>query len=63
VVQELRATPEFQTYNAAMLDCCTGPMVMEQFSGLNTDRRIFDIYPAGASSAHKAGRVQEVIFL
>ena len=63
VVQELRATPEFQAFNQAMLDCSVGPMVMEQYNGMHKDRSVFDIYPAGRSVAHRAGREHEVIFL
>jgi len=63
VVQELRATSEFQRLNAAMLDCCNGPLVMEQFHGLETDRSVFEIYPAGSSAVHLPGKTQEVVFL
>src|SRR5579859_2609915 len=34
VVGELRATQEFQNFNRRMMDCCLGPVTMEQFSGL-----------------------------
>ncbi len=63
VVQELRATPEFQSFNAAMLDCCEGPMIMEQYSGMQIGRAVFDAYPAGKSHVHLPGKEQEVIFL
>lgn len=62
VVAELRATPEFQRLNSAMLDCCSGPLIMEQFHGINADRSIFDAYPAGKSFVHQPGKAQEVIF-
>ena len=62
VVQELRATPEFQRINAGMLDCCTGPVILEQFSGMKTDRGIFERYPAGTSKVHRPGKIQELIF-
>ena len=62
VVGELRATKEFQDFNRQMMDCCLGPVTMEQFSGLNKDRGIFDAYPAGASKVHLPGRAQEYIF-
>ena len=62
VVQELRATPEFRRFNADLLDCCVGPMLMEQFSGMEKDRSVFDIYPAGHSQMHSHGKVHEVIF-
>ena len=63
VVQELRATPEFQRCNTAMLDCCDGPMIMEQYSGMHNDRSVFDSYPQGNSHVHIPGKLQEVIFL
>lgn len=61
VVQELRATDEFKRLTAALLDCCNGPMTMEQYSGMEIDRSVFDIYPAGGSAVHKAGE-HEVVF-
>jgi len=62
VVQQLRATPEFKRFNTGLLDCCVGPVVMEQFSGMNKDRSVFDIYPAGSSQIHTPGKVHEVVF-
>lgn len=62
VVQELREVPEFKRLTAALLDYCDAPNVMEQYSGMDIDRSVFDIYPAGTSSVHKAGR-QHTIFL
>jgi len=35
---------------------------MEQFSGMNKDRSVFDIYPAGSSQIHTPGKVHEVVF-
>lgn len=55
VAMELRGVPEFQEYNRKLLDCCTEPVQMEQFSGMNRDRSIFDAFPVGASSVHKFG--------
>lgn len=63
VVAELRATSAFQSCNQRMMDCCSGPVIMEQYSGLEKDRGIFDAYPAGKSSVHKPGKEQEFIFL
>lgn len=62
VVQELRANPDFQRLVAALLNCCDAPNVMEQFSGMDIDRSVFDIYPKGDSSVHSPGR-QHTIFL
>lgn len=63
VVQELRRTEEFQRLNSAMIDCCDGPLIMEQFNGVLKDRSVFDIYPAGRSDAHRPGSNNPVVFL
>jgi quinol monooxygenase YgiN len=62
VVRELRADPDFKRLTAALLDCCDAPNIMEQYSGMNIDRSIFDAYPAGESSVHNPGQ-QKTIFL
>ena len=62
VVQELRQDPNFKRLTAALLDYCDAPNVMEQFSGMEIDRSVFDIYPAGKSAVHNPGR-QHTIFL
>lgn len=63
VVRELRATEEFQRCNQRMMDCCVEPVIMEQFSGAEKDRSIFDQYPPGSSQVHKPGEKQKFIFL
>lgn len=62
VVQELRADPEFKRLTAALMDCCDGPMIMEQFSGKDIDRGIFEAYPAGGSAVHQPGEALGAIF-
>lgn len=62
VVTELRATDDFQRLNGAMMDCCDGPVVLENFAGMKKDREIFDKYPAGDSQIHQPGKVQHMIF-
>ena len=62
VVQELRAEPEFKRLVSALTECCDKPMSIEQFSGMEIDRSIFEIYPAGPSTVHQAGDAQDVIF-
>lgn len=62
VVAELRATAKFQRINQALLDCCTGPVVLENFAGMLTDRAVFDAHPAGRSAIHLPGRTQELLF-
>ncbi|MUL65978.1 hypothetical protein BOO86_15990 [Mycobacterium sp. CBMA 234] len=63
VVRELRTTNEFQTHNQQMMDCASEPVIMEQFSGMNTDRSVFTTYPAGASRVHVPGATQRFTFL
>lgn len=52
ILERLRKEPEFQKHSVRMLECCTGPMVIEQFSGMKVDRSVFDLYPAGKSEVH-----------
>ena len=63
VAMELRAVPEFQAYNRQLMDCCTGPVIMEQYSGMNCDRSIFDAHPPGKSKVHATGENYGIIFL
>jgi quinol monooxygenase YgiN len=53
---ELRKTPKFQEIVGQLLDCCSKPMTMELFSGLETNRAVFDMYPKGPSKVHPAGK-------
>jgi hypothetical protein len=46
-----------------MLECSSAPMVMEQFSGMDRDRCVFDLYPAGSSQVHMKTKSLDVIFL
>ena len=63
VVRELRAEEWYQRCNQKMMDCCMETVVMEQYSGMDKDRSVFDQYPAGASQVHKPGQKQKFIFL
>jgi quinol monooxygenase YgiN len=63
ILARLRETPEFRDCTVRMLECCTEPMTMEQFSGMNKDRSVFDLYPRGSSQVHLPTRDLEVIFL
>ena len=53
---ELRKTEQFQQIVAQLLDCCSAPMTMELFSGLETDRSVFTAYPRGTSTVHPQGK-------
>jgi quinol monooxygenase YgiN len=60
---ELRKSPDFQREVARMLDCCSQTMTMELFSGLDTDRSVFDIYAQGPSKVHPKGKEIGAVFL
>ena len=53
---ELRKTPVFQELVGKLLDCCSKPMTMELFSGIETNREVFERYPQGTSKVHPAGK-------
>ncbi|MGK2908221.1 MAG: putative quinol monooxygenase [Sphingobium sp.] len=63
VVTELRKDEGFKQAVRAMLDCCSAPMTMELLSGLDGDRSIFDLYPAGPSAVHPLDAGQQTVFL
>lgn len=63
VVTQLRQDEGFKQAVRAMLDCCSAPMTMELLSGLEGDRSIFDLYPAGPSTVHPQDAAQSTIFL
>lgn len=52
ILEALRNDAEWQRLSVRMLECCSEPMVFEQFSGMKVDRSVFDQYPAGASTVH-----------
>lgn len=62
-VNRMRQTPWFQDCQQRMLECCTDAMVMEEFSGMNCDRSVFDQYPAGSSQVHAKTKTLDVIFV
>jgi quinol monooxygenase YgiN len=62
-LNRMRQTPWFQDAQHRMLDCCTEPMTMEQFSGMDHDRTVFDRYPVGSSQVHMKTKSLEVQFL
>ncbi|MEJ7935287.1 hypothetical protein WG907_13615 [Sphingobium sp. AN558] len=63
VVAQLRKDEGFRSAVRAMLDCSSAPMTMELLSGLEGERSIFDIYPAGASRVHPADARERAVFL
>jgi hypothetical protein len=62
ILHWLRLQPEFQKATVAMLSCCSGPMVMENFSGMKKDRGVFDVYPEGTSQVHLPAQSLDVIW-
>jgi quinol monooxygenase YgiN len=63
LLAQLRKSDVFQTQVAKLLDCCSEPMTMELFGGLEGDRSVFDIYAAGDSKVHPRGREVGTVFL
>ena len=62
-VNKMRRQPSYIETQRRMLECSTEAMRMEQFSGMNRDRSVFDIYPAGSSQVHAKTKTLDVIFL
>ena len=63
LLAELRKNEMFQREVSRLLDCCTKPMSMELFSGLDIGRAIFNAYPAGDSKVHPRGKEIGAVFL
>jgi quinol monooxygenase YgiN len=63
LLAELRKTDAFQREVGRMLDCCSEPMIMELYSGLDADRSVFDLYPKGESQVHPKGAAQGTVFV
>jgi quinol monooxygenase YgiN len=63
LLAELRKSGIFQVQVAKLLDCCSRPMTMELFSGLEGGRSVFDLYPAGESQVHPRGTAFGTVFL
>jgi len=59
----VRAMPVFQEALATMLDCSSQPMTVQIVTGLDSDRSVFDLYPAGKSHFHPSGEDVGSIFL
>lgn len=62
-VNRMRQTDWFRDTQQRMLDCCTSAMIIEQFSGMDVDRSVFDQYPAGSSQVHMKTKTLDVVFV
>jgi quinol monooxygenase YgiN len=62
-LDRMRETPWFMDCQKRMLDCCSEPMTMEQFSGMDHDREVFSRYPTGSSPVHTKTKSLDVVFL
>jgi quinol monooxygenase YgiN len=62
-LNKMRETPWFKDCQLRMLECCTGEMVMEQFHGMENDRKVFDTYPVGSSKVHMKTKSLDVVFV
>ncbi|WP_313806912.1 hypothetical protein [Sphingobium sp.] len=63
VVAEIRKNEAFRDAVRTMLDCSAAPMTMELLSGMEGNRSIFDLYPAGPSAVHPDDAHASVVFL
>ncbi|WP_160299204.1 putative quinol monooxygenase [Sphingomonas sp. SRS2] len=61
--EQVRNTERFKEAIPKMIDCCSEPMTLQMLSGLESDRSIFDAFPAGASSHHPSSGELETQFL
>jgi quinol monooxygenase YgiN len=62
-VNRMRQTDWYKDTQQRMLECSSEAMVMEQFSGMNVDRSVFEQYPAGSSQVHMKTKTLDVTFL
>ena len=62
-VNKMRQEPWYKDTQQRMLECSSEAMVMEQVSGMNVDRSVFDLYPAGSSQVHMKTKSLDVVFL
>jgi quinol monooxygenase YgiN len=59
----VRAEPRFKEAVATLLSCCSAPMTLQLLSGLEGDRSIFEMYPAGPSEHHPSSESMVSQFL
>lgn len=58
----LRASDIFQTVVAKLLEQCDAPMELTMLRGMEADKAVFDLYPAGRSQVHpSAGDIHVTI--
>lgn len=58
----LRASDGFQTIVAQLLEQCDAPMELTMLRGMEADKAVFDLYPAGRSQVHpSAGDIHVTI--
>jgi quinol monooxygenase YgiN len=62
-VNKMRQEPWYKDTQQRMLECSSEAMIMEQISGMNCDRSVFDQYPAGSSQVHMKTKSLDVVFL
>lgn len=61
-VNRMRQTDWYIDTQRRMLECSSEAMVMEQFSGMEVDRSVFDQYPEGSSQVHAKTQKLDVVF-
>jgi quinol monooxygenase YgiN len=63
VTNALRATDGFKQAVSALLACCSAPMTMQVFNGIEMPRTVFDTYPKGVSKVHPSVGKITTVFL
>lgn len=63
IVAQVRSDPGFVDLVSSLLDCCLAPMQMEAFSGMNSNRSIFDLHPVGDSTVHPRTATNRVVYI
>ena len=61
-VDEVRASLLFKDAVSGLLACCSAPMEMQLFSGMEASRALFDQFPAGDSAVHPRSGAIGAIF-
>ena len=62
-LNRMRANEWFLDCQGRMLDCCVDKMVMENIAGMEENRLVFDVQPAGSSKVHMKTKSLDVVFL
>jgi quinol monooxygenase YgiN len=62
IVGELRKSDFFQQSVSGLMACCSRPMEMQIFNGMEGSRELFDLYPKGPSVVHPTSGSINAVF-